>query len=103
MVVGDLVPFLGVHEEAVLDCCVVCGEGFEEEDCGADVGGVGCGKELEVSITASWGVLVGGNVVSFRATLVWWEVGDGVWGVKRFDGVLNAADGLLLEDVAGEE
>ena len=53
-----LVPLLGVHEEAVLDCCVVGGEGFEEEDCGADVGGIWRGEELEVGVAVAW-VVVG--------------------------------------------
>lgn len=48
-------PFLGVHEEAVLDGGVVCGEVFEEEDGGADVGGVGGGEELEVGVVACGG------------------------------------------------
>lgn len=31
------------------------------------------------------------------------EARDGVWWLRGFEGVLDAADGLLLEDVAGEE
>lgn len=45
-----MVPFLRIHEETVLNCCAVFGEVVEEEDCGADVQGVGGGEELDVCV-----------------------------------------------------
>lgn len=45
-----MVPLLRVHEETVLNCCAVFGEVVEEEDCGADVRGVGRGEKLDVCV-----------------------------------------------------
>lgn len=107
-----MVPFLRVHEETVLNCCAVFREVVEEEDCRADIRGVGGGEELDICVVAI--VVLLSVITAVMVGLVITRVppgipicrsrsmsGEGVFGVwGRLEGLLDASDGLLLEDIA---
>lgn len=86
---------------------------MEEEDCRADVRGVGGGEELDVCVVAIVVLLfvIAAVVVGLVITGIPPSIpicrsrsmsGEGVFRVRRrLEGLLDASDRLLLEDVAG--
>lgn len=84
---------------------------MEEEDCGTDVRGVGGGEELDVCVVAIVVLLSVIVDIGLVITRVPPGIpicrsrsmsGEGIFGVlRRLEGLLDASDGLLLEDIAG--
>ena len=47
------IPFLGVHKKPVFDCRAICRDMFEEDDSGANIGGIRGREKLEVGVVTS--------------------------------------------------